>query len=368
MPRDPPSCSLNIQISYLNLVILFFECNNIPTIRHIYPSFQMSSTFRINVVIVGAGLGGLAAAIGISQAGHHVTVIERAPQLGEVRLSMPSPPLTKLIFPEIGAGIQIPPNLSRILDRWGVLPSLSVKGIYPESIIIRSYCDDSILSRLKLKGSMEKIYGTPWLHVHRATLHKALSDEAARQGVVFRLGLTVTGIDFQTPAARIQDNMDMAADIIIGADGVNSVCRDALLGHPDPPVPSGDMVYRISLPTTLMKKHKDLGVLATKPDFNYWAGPSGHAVGYLIEHGTQFNIVITAADNLPSSFSRGTGDVQEMRERFKGWSNTFLQLLEMASETTMWKLCCGREMEAWRHRDGKFALLGDACHAMLPYL
>lgn len=93
------------------------------------------------------------------------------------------------------------------------------------------------------------------------TLHKALSDDAARYGVVFSLGLTIIRIDFQTPAIRIQDGKDIAADIVICADGVNSACRDALLGYLNTPVPSGDMVYRISLPTTLMKKHEDLGVL-----------------------------------------------------------------------------------------------------------
>jgi len=280
----------------------------------------------------------------------------------------PQFPSKELIASEIGAGIQVPPNLSRILDRWGLLQSLSEKAMHPESIVTRSYCDDSVISELKLKGFMEEIYGNPWLHVHRTTLHKALSDEAARLGVAFRLGLSVTGVDFQAPAVRVHGDKDITADIIIGADGVNSACRDALLGHLDSPVPVGDMVYRISLPTVSMKECKDLTGLATKPDFNYWAGPGGHAVGYLIQRGTQFNIVITATDNLSSSFSRGTGDMNEMRERFNGWSSTFTQLLEMANETTVWKLSCGREMEAWRHRDGRFALLGDACHAMLPYM
>lgn len=240
----------------------------------------------------------------------------------------------------------------------------------PESIMIRSYHDDSILSKLKLKGkdSIEETYDYPWLHVHRETLHKALSDEATQRGVVFHLGSTVSGIDFQNSSVRMQDQKIIAADIIIGADGVNSVCREALLGRPDRPVPTGDMVYRISLSTTEMKKHVELEALATKPNFNYWAGPGEHAVGYLIEHGTQFNIVIAAKDNLPFSFSRGKGDVNEMRERFEGWSSTFTLLLEMASEPTVWRLCCGREMETWTHDGGSFSLLGDACHSMLPYL
>ncbi|KUJ19349.1 FAD dependent oxidoreductase [Mollisia scopiformis] len=313
----------------------------------------MSNKFQVHVLIIGAGIGGLAAAIGIARAGYQVTVIEKSSQLGEK-----------------GAGIQVPPNSSHILSRWGLLKTLSAEAMQPGSIIIRSYHDDSILSKLKLKGrdSIEEAYDYPWLHIHRETLHKALSDEATQHGVVFRLGSTVAGIDFQNSTVRIQDQKIISADIIIGADGVNSVCREALLGRPDPPVLTGDMVYRISLSTTEMKKHVELEALATKPNFNYWAGPGEHAVGYLIEHGTQFNIVIAAKDNLPFSFSRGKGDVNEMRERFEGWSSTFTLLLELASESTVWRLCCGREMETWTHGGGSFSLLGDACHSMLPYL
>jgi salicylate hydroxylase len=225
---------------------------------------------------------------------------------------------------------------------------------------------------MQLKGEMEEKYGAPWLHISRTTLHKTLVDEAVRLGVVFRLGCNVVGIDSTNPkhpAVKIHDGEDIVGDIIIGADGVNSVCRSSLLGYPDPAVRSGDMVYRLTLPSSLLKTHHEVIIreLATKTNFNYWAGPNGHAVGYLIEGGEKFNIVISASDNLPEGFEKGKGDIGELRERFKGWrGKSFAGLMEMVGEVSVWRLCCGRELESWSR--GRVALVGDASHAMLPYL
>ncbi|CZR67538.1 related to salicylate hydroxylase [Phialocephala subalpina] len=311
----------------------------------------MSSAFSVDVVIVGAGLGGLAAAIAIARAGHRVTIVERAPELGEV-----------------GAGIQVPPNSSRILDRWGILPKLRINSMQPEYLAIRSYRDGSILSLQNLTPLMEEVYGSPYLHVHRATFHTALCDEATRLGVKFRLGLAVIGVDFERPAVKVQGHEDIAADFILGADGLKSACREALLGRPDPPHASGDMAYRIIVSTDTMKKHKELVDFATIPSFNHWAGPGGHAVGYLIDHGDLFNMVIVVDDELPDDVYSTKGDLNKMHERFKDWNPKFRHLLRMVKEASLWKLQNSIEMESWRHPNGSFALLGDACHATLPYL
>ncbi|KIM92686.1 hypothetical protein OIDMADRAFT_139218 [Oidiodendron maius Zn] len=311
----------------------------------------MPSSFSVDVVIVGAGLGGLAAAIAITRAGHRVTIVERAPELGEV-----------------GAGIQVPPNSARILDRWGILSKLRITAMQPEHIAIRSYRDGSMLSLQKLRPLMDEIYGSPYLHVHRATFHKILCDEARRLGVEFQLGLTVTGVDFDKPAVKVHGHKDITAHFILGADGLKSACREALLGRPDPPHSSGDMAYRIVISTDAMKEHKWLVHLATTPAFNYWAGPGGHAVGYLIDGGARFNMVIAVVDDLPDDVYSAKGDLDEMHERFKNWDPEFRNMLRMVEETSVWRLQNSIEMESWIHPSGKFALLGDACHATLPYL
>lgn len=271
-------------------------------------------------------------------------------------------------FKKVGAGIQVPPNSSRILDRWGILSKLRPNAMHPEHITIFSYRDGSVLSSLNLFPSMEKIYGQPYLHVHRAAFHKELCDEAGRLGVKFRLGSVVTGIDFEKTAVRIRNQEDLAADLIIGADGLKSPCREALLGRADPPHLTGDMAYRIVIKTEEMKKYSELVKLATEPSFNYWAGPGGHAVGYLIDHGNSFNMVITAPDELPDNVQSAKGDLDEMKRRFKDWEPRFKLMLTLIKEVGVWKLQNSVELESWSHPKGRFVLLGDACHATLPYL
>ena len=269
---------------------------------------------------------------------------------------------------QVGAGIQVPPNSSRILERWGILQKLRKAAMEPEFIAIRSYRDGSLLSLQKLTPFIEDVYGAPYLHVHRATFHSALCDEAARLGVKFQLGSTVTGIDFENTIVKVQDRPDFAADIIIGADGLKSECRQALLGHPDPSHHTGDMAYRVVIPTVEMKKHKELVNLATIPSFNHWAGPGGHAVGYLIAHGTLFNMVIVVSDELPDDIYVTAGNINEMLNRFEDWYPLFRHLLGLVTEVSVWKLQNSIEMQTWTHPNGTFALLGDACHATLPYL
>ncbi|RFU26163.1 hypothetical protein B7463_g10161, partial [Scytalidium lignicola] len=311
----------------------------------------MAQQFSASVIIVGAGLGGVAAAIGIARAGHRVTIVEQARELGQV-----------------GAGIQVPPNSSRILDRWGILSKLRPNAMHPENITIFSYRDGSTLSSLNLLPSMEQIYGGPYLHVHRATFHKALCEEAERLGVKFRLGSAVTGLDFEKTAVKILNQEELSADFIIGADGLKSSCREALLGHSDPPRVTGDMAYRIVIKTEEMKKYSKLFTLATVPSFYYWAGPGGHAVGYLIERGTSFNMVITAPDELPDNVQSTKADIDVVRAKFQDWEPRFKLMLGLVKEAMVWKLQNSVELESWSHPSGRFALLGDACHATLPYL
>jgi salicylate hydroxylase len=273
-----------------------------------------------------------------------------------------------LISVKVGAGIQVPPNSARILERWSILPKLRKAAMHPEFIAIRSYRDGSLLSLQKLGPLMEEVYGAPYLHIHRATFHSALCDEATRLGVKFQLGSAVTGIDFEKTAVKVQDQASVAADFILGADGLKSACRESLLERPDPLHNTGDMAYRIVIPTSEMKKHKELLDFATIPSFNHWAGPGGHAVGYLIAGGALFNMVIIVPDELPDNVNSTEGDVNEMQKRFENWYPEFRHLLQMVTEVSVWKLQSSIEMETWRHPNGTFALLGDACHATLPYL
>ncbi|KAL9120987.1 MAG: hypothetical protein Q9187_002462 [Circinaria calcarea] len=306
---------------------------------------------QLHVAVVGAGLGGLAAAIGISQAGHKVTILEQALALGEV-----------------GAGIQIPPNSTRILERWGLLDKIEAVSVRPRDFILRSYHNGRIVSKQNMIPYAERQYGVPYLHIHRADYHKILVAEAKRLGVTIILGSTVTDINFEEPLIYLKDGSAFRADLILGADGLKSICRGSFLGHPDPPCLTGDLAYRIIVKASDVRRHPDLRELAEKPAINYWMGPDSHAVCYLLKGGDLYNIVLICPDNLPEGVTTAKADVQEMRNFFEKWDPKLRTLLGLVQETSKWRLQNSTEMRTWSHPSGKFALMGDACHATLPYL
>lgn len=273
-------------------------------------------------------------------------------------------------FPlQVGAGIQIPPNSTRILSRWGLLPALEKVSVRPQNFILRSYRDGKILSTQPLIPYCESVYGHPYLHIHRADYHRILVNEAIRVGVDIQLNSFVTGVDFERPAVHIKNKDDpFVADLIIGADGLKSICREALLGRPDPPHLTGDLAYRIIVPADAMKKHPLLADLAAVPNINYWMGPDSHVVSYLLQGGNLYNIVLVCPDNLPELVNQQKADLNEMHALFSSWDPQLRALLELCNDTSKWRLQNSREMKSWSHPSGRVTLLGDASHATLPYL
>ena len=207
----------------------------------------------LDIVIIGCGLGGLAAAYCLGQAGHRVTLLEAAPALGEV-----------------GAGIQVSPNVSRLLIRWGLKEQLEKIAVRPEGISFRR-CTSSFLSpthstfsdslaseRIGQDGKtvgyttwegMEGEYGAPYYQIHRADFHKLLFD-LALPVMTLRLNSQVTGIDVysESPSCTLATGEVIKADFIIGADGVKSHTRELIVGGPDKPRPTGDAAYRAIIP------------------------------------------------------------------------------------------------------------------------
>ncbi|KAI9801267.1 MAG: hypothetical protein M1833_002837 [Piccolia ochrophora] len=305
----------------------------------------------MHVAIVGAGLGGLAAAVGIRLAGHQVTILEQAAELGE-----------------IGAGIQIPPNSSRILKRWGLMDIVEAHSVRPRDFILRSYRNGNVLSKQNLVPFAEERYGAPYLHIHRADFHKVMVQHARNLGIEILLGSGVSKIDFEKPSIHLQGGTEFLADLIVGADGLKSVCREALLGHADPPRLTGDLAYRILVKREDMMKHEDLVELAENPAINYWMGPDAHVVCYLLKGGGLYNIVLICPDNLPEMVNTAKADLQEMRDLFDKWDPRLQTLLGIVQETSKWRLQNSEEMHSWSHPSHKFTLIGDSAHATLPYL
>ncbi|KAI0889501.1 FAD/NAD(P)-binding domain-containing protein [Annulohypoxylon maeteangense] len=308
---------------------------------------------QLQVIIVGAGLGGLGAAIAILLAGHNVTVLESASEIGE-----------------IGAGIQVLPNSSRILISWGLEDRISKHATMPRYANMIGWKGNH-LSRMDLHAYADAL-GTPFWDFHRANLHRCLLDRAIELGAKLHVRSRVQTIEYAedglTAAAVLSDGRSMPADLIVGADGISSRLRELLLRKPDPPQPTGDLAYRLIINAEDMLADPELRHFIQDPQVNYWIGPDAHAVNYVLRGGQLFNMVLLVPDDMPAASMTVDGNVEEMQALYKDWDPRIGKILKLCQSVQKWKLCIRPTLDRWTHKSGSFTLLGDAVHATLPYL
>ncbi|OAL27289.1 hypothetical protein AYO22_03564 [Fonsecaea multimorphosa] len=209
--------------------------------------------------------------------------------------------------------------------------------------------------------------GAPWMVIHRQDYHAILLEEAKRLGAEVKLNTNVTGLEFDRTEVTLLDGEVIKGDVIIGADGLWSSTRDAILGHPSPPVETGDLAYRATFSRQQLLELNDPRVedLCSKKTVTLWMGPDKHCVFYPVRGGAEFNLVLLRPDNLPTGVRTVKGDLDEMRMTFEGWDEILVKLISCISSVLKWKLCHHQELEKWTQ--GHVALLGDACHPTLPY-
>jgi salicylate hydroxylase len=214
------------------------------------------------------------------------------------------------------------------------------------------------------------IHGAPYYLVHRADLHDGLLTAARRAGVTILANKRVTSYDFNAPSATTVDGETFKADLVIGADGIKSVCRPLLTGKPDIPRDTGDVAYRILLPQEKLLADPELANLVTDPCTTSWCGPDAHIVGYPIRNGEMYNIVVCATSYNETSDEAWVvkGDNSELCKRFAKWEPRVQKLCALTGDFMKWRLCDLPDLDRWVHPSGKAVLLGDACHPMLPYL
>ncbi|KAK7928297.1 FAD-dependent monooxygenase OpS4 [Apiospora marii] len=335
---------------------------------------------RLDVIVVGAGLGGLATAISIAQSGSRVTVFDAAKELQE-----------------IGAGLQLTPNCTKILQRWGLPDALWAAGAEPTELTVHRYTGPVLAQDASFARNMRTRYGAPFLDMHRVDLQRALCERARALGVRFRLGEKVVDLALdqapRRPEVVTAAGARAAADLVVAADGLWSRCRSRFLGRDDPPRPTGDLAYRVVLKLDQIPD-PDLRRRVAEPATHFWIGPYAHAVAYSLRGGTMYNIVLLVPDDLPPGVSRQEGSVEEMKALFEGWDPVLSRCLGLVDQVDKWKLMHRKFPERKWLRGSTTSPIsslckvpvtaanvvscklcrsltqnrGDACHPMLPYL
>ncbi|KAL4908641.1 hypothetical protein BDW74DRAFT_166238 [Aspergillus multicolor] len=315
-----------------------------------------SSTLK--VVIIGAGLGGLASAISLRLAGHTVTVLESTREIGEV-----------------GAGIQCLPNSTKILRSWDIHGHLESNASQTQTCNILSWKGEKVSSMDFAAAGAE--HGAPFYDFHRADLHAFLLERAGELGAVVLTDSEVRDVQFDYTASvatvyvKGKEAQVHVADLVIGADGINSRTREILLRREEPPHRTGDMAYRILLDAKDIRATGDPGLIKYLDEkaVNYWYGPGAHVVTYPLRAGTQLNLVLLVPDNMPEEGpSTLQGYVDEMQGLFAEWDPSIGKLLALCPSVLRWRLCIRNPLDTWVHPSQALVLLGDSAHATLPYL
>jgi 2-polyprenyl-6-methoxyphenol hydroxylase-like FAD-dependent oxidoreductase len=286
------------------------------------PMARSQSPIQLDVAVVGAGIGGLASAISVAQAGYNVIVFESAKELAEV-----------------GAGLQLTPNCTKILQRYGLSDAFWATAAEPTTLTVHRYTGSVLAYDENFARTIRARYSAPFLDMHRCDLQQALYQRALDLGVSFRFSSKITDmeLDLARPAVITKDGIRTAVDLIIAADGLWSRCRSRFLGYHDPPKATGDLAYRVVL-TLDQIEDPELRRWVSEPTCHFWIGPGAHAVGYSLRGGKMYNIVLLVPDDLPEGVSRQPGSVEEMKALFKGWDSILSRFLELVDSVDKWKL------------------------------
>lgn len=302
---------------------------------------------RLSIAIVGGGLGGLAAALFLRKAGLDVSVFEKAEALQEV-----------------GAGIVVPPNMMRPLRKLGLAEKLASFAVRLEAAWeFRRWLDGRVLFVQPMGEECERLYGEHCYVAHRADL-RAMFWQALRDPLIRldhrcvevnqtedEVQITLTGSTGQTTR--------VTADVLIGADGIHSVIREAITPNSSVRF-SGLCAFRCLVPTDKVPE------MAFRPVQTIWLGPGRHFVHYPISGGRLVNIVaVTPAGSWRTESWTAEGNISDLVREFQGWDERLNQLILSATETRRWAIYDRAPLEKWTQ--GRVTLLGDAAHAMVPF-
>lgn len=296
------------------------------------------------IIVAGAGLGGLGAALGLAKKGRSVTVLEKAPELGE-----------------IGAGIQLGPNAFHSFDYLGVGKGAREQAVYVEKLRFMDAISAEEVAHIPLDDDFRERFGNPYAVVHRADLHKEMVKACEDHDLIeLRVNAEVVGYDQDgsSVTANLANGDTVIGALLVGADGLHSAVRAKLVGDGAPRT-SGHSTYRSVIPVEQFPKEIRWNAATL------WMGPKCHLVHYPLSGWKVFNIVITK-DNAAGEVVAGKPlSKDEVRANFDHIHEMPQQLIEIGQDWRVWVLCDREPTEDWI--DGRAVLLGDAAHPTLQY-
>ena len=305
------------------------------------------------ILIIGAGIAGMTAALCLSRKGFNVTIIEQSPA-----------------FEDIGAGIQLSPNAMQVLTQLNLAAPLKPYAFYPKAATMRHYQTGEIYFQSDLATATAR-YGTPYIHIHRADLISVLSkavdsanipilvNHRATEFIETNSGVTVKVHNPENTPAEIHFD----ADIVIGADGIHSALGAQIFQQEAP-----NFTHQIAWRGLVETAQLPAGLIA--PEANVWVGPHQHFVAYYVRGGTLVNFV-AVQEIAPNASAQAEdwhqkGDISHLRAAFSGWDKAIETVLATASQTHIWGLYDRTPKRQWAKE--RLVLIGDAAHPILPFM
>jgi 3-hydroxybenzoate 6-monooxygenase len=296
-----------------------------------------------DVIIVGGGIGGLSAACALARKGLKVQVLERSHEFGEV-----------------GAGLQIASNCTRILAEYGLLDEAKQLGVLPVNMVMKDATDGTVLTSLDLTD-VEQRYGFPYMVIHRSDLHGLFLRACQRAGVDLRTSQHVVEYENTPGGARawLASGEVHEANLVIAADGLHSVARGQFVG--DEPVNSSYVAYRGAVPIDQVRENN-----VSQSDVVVYVGPHCHFVQYPLRGGEMFNQVAVFESPKAKAGLADWGTPDELDTAFAGLHENIRNGLPLMWRDRWWRMFDRNPVKSWVY--GRIALLGDAAHPPLQYI
>ncbi|KAK4893326.1 hypothetical protein LTR27_008220 [Elasticomyces elasticus] len=304
----------------------------------------------LDVKVMGAGIAGLACALALRRKGHTVTIYEKGPELYED-----------------GAGIQLCPNATRIIHQWGLQDDFVKVVNQPKVMTVRRYSDNDTIGEIPHNPMSEWEYGYPHWQIYRPDLQNLLAAAASKAGVVTMFGHAVTSINAGDGTMTLDDGTELTSDLIVAADGIGSRARSAI--SPVTAKSYNESCFRAVVPKAKMLQDPETARLMAGDLSMVWVGPGAAVLGYALAGGELYNILLSIPRSSDTEVGRWNqpADLAEVQSHLTDFCTPVKKVWGLVDSCAKWELGDVPKLESYVSRSGKFVLVGDSAHAIVPH-